>query len=355
MKGLKRLLGMFCLVLACIVAVPTGVSAAGQTGSVNVLSYIERRPAPDVRFDAWQVADFDAGQGSFRLRPEYAKYDLVFDPADVDSMTRFTDGLWNYIRRDGVKSGRTETSDGQGCALFELLDPGVYLIASDDFVRDGVRYTSSPILVYLPYLDDDGGPSYSAEVEAKFTGRPVPVKPSDKTVTRRVLKSWDDDGHESERPRSVEADLLRDGKRYDTVELNRSNSWRHTWEGLSADHEWSVVERDVPDGYRTYTELKGITFVIENVYRETSPEPEPWTPPTPTPVPAPTPGPVPTPEPTPIPVPTPEPVPVPEPAPVPVPGPKIPQTGQLWWPVPVLTLAGLLVLLSGVFCRRRDD
>jgi len=33
---------------------------------------------------------------------------------------------------------------------------------------------------------------------------------------------------------------------------------------------------------------------------------------------------------------------------------KLPQTGQLWWPVPVLLSAGLLLLLIGVVRRKRS-
>lgn len=47
--------------------------------------------------------------------------------------------------------------------------------------------------------------------------------------------------------------------------------------------------------------------------------------------------------------------PVPTVPPVPTPPPeKLPQTGMLWWPVPVLVLAGLVSLAIGVTVRRRE-
>lgn len=45
----------------------------------------------------------------------------------------------------------------------------------------------------------------------------------------------------------------------------------------------------------------------------------------------------------------------PVPTPVPTLPPKLPQTGVLWWPVPVLVLAGLFALAIGVYVRRRDS
>lgn len=47
--------------------------------------------------------------------------------------------------------------------------------------------------------------------------------------------------------------------------------------------------------------------------------------------------------------------PIPTPAPPVVPQPpRLPQTGMLWWPVPVLALAGLLAVIIGINARRRD-
>ena len=38
-----------------------------------------------------------------------------------------------------------------------------------------------------------------------------------------------------------------------------------------------------------------------------------------------------------------------------VPGNKLPQTGQLWWPVPVLIAAGFLLIIFGLIRRRRHS
>jgi len=41
--------------------------------------------------------------------------------------------------------------------------------------------------------------------------------------------------------------------------------------------------------------------------------------------------------------------------PTPTPKPTLPQTGQLWWPIPILLTAGLVLVLFGVMLRRGDD
>ncbi len=61
----------------------------------------------------------------------------------------------------------------------------------------------------------------------------------------------------------------------------------------------------------------------------------------------------PEPEPTPEPTPTPKPVPAQEPTLTPKPDRTLPQTGQLFWPIPVLAGTGLALIVSGVVMRRK--
>ena len=46
------------------------------------------------------------------------------------------------------------------------------------------------------------------------------------------------------------------------------------------------------------------------------------------------------------------PLPTPTPTPTPTPPPNLPQTGQLWWPVPLLVGIGLLFLITGLLKRK---
>ena len=132
----------------------------------------------------------------------------------------------------------------------------------------------------------------------------------------KVLKVWR--GGAQQRPEEIRVQLLRDGKVCDTVTLSAENGWRHTWEGLDAAHGWQVVEQTVPEGYTVSISREGVTFVITNTLKPSEePEPTPGTPDTP--------------------------------------GENLPQTGVLWWPVPLLAVLGALLLLLGWGLRRRDE
>lgn len=93
-----------------------------------------------------------------------------------------------------------------------------------------------------------------------------------------------------------------------------------TWEGVGGNtvgktYTWTVVEKACK-GYTVQVERDGITFVITNTREVDVPD-------NPTP---------------------------PKPA-----KPTLPQTGQLWWPVPLLMMGGLLFLVIGLFYRKRTS
>ncbi len=138
--------------------------------------------------------------------------------------------------------------------------------------------------------------------------------PEDKKVSYTAKKVWDDKGYESKRPKSVEVQLLKDGKQYDKQTLNEANGWTYTWNDLDASATWEVKEAAVPAGYDVKTIQDGTTVTVNNSYN-----PESKT----------TPG-----------------------GSTSTKG-KLPQTGMLWWPVPVLACAGLLLILLGLMRRNK--
>ncbi len=87
-----------------------------------------------------------------------------------------------------------------------------------------------------------------------------------------VEKVWVD-GDSADRPASVDVVLLCDGEYFDEVELNDRNDWTYTWENLSVNDSWSVLEKSVPEGYH-------VSYSFDNdedkvIVTNTLEEPEP--------------------------------------------------------------------------------
>ena len=167
------------------------------------------------------------------------------------------------------------------------------------------------------------------------------------TVQVSVLKIWDDTDS-AQRPDEIVAELYDGGTRRDSVVLSKGNNWQHTWFDLAPTGDWIVREQQVPQGYTVSVERQGSRYVLTNTMEQPPEPPEvPEVPDVPE-VPE-VPGTPPSPG---DPRPPEEPV---EPEGESPGVPKLPQTGVLWWPVPVLLVSGMTLVLFGLLRRRSDD
>lgn len=88
-----------------------------------------------------------------------------------------------------------------------------------------------------------------------------------------VEKVWDDeDNLDKTRPVLVAVALRADGAVQETVTLNESNNWKHTFTDLDLYSdgkpvEYTVDEVTVPEGYEKEVTLSGTTFIIKNSHK----------------------------------------------------------------------------------------
>ena len=216
----------------------------------------------------------------------------------VDSFSRYSidlkqdvqgaaNALENRILMDGIEADACVTSDSSGKASFTGLESGIYLVVGKEVFQDGVFYMPQVSLVSLSgYLS----------VDLKY-------EMSDKPSRIHVLKVWKKDNKKS-RPKSIEVCLLRsDGIVVDKVVLNSDNQWSTTWENLSTLYTYRVMETTVPSGYKESCTREKDTIVLTNTgsdkYRVEKKDE------------------------------------------------VLPNSGQLWWPVPVLLFVGLVLFGLG--------
>ncbi len=253
-----------------------------------------------VNFSIYRVAN-TSENGAFTLTGDFADYSVNLEDLDSSGWRALAQTLAVYTARDELKPLRTQRTGQGGRVSFAGLAVGLYLVIGEEYADANAIYTPEPMLVSLPEWTEEGDWNYGIEATCKFDRR-------DKTpgrVSRKVQKVWKDDGNEDTRPKEISVQLLENGTVVDTVLLNKKNNWEYTWENLDSNARWQVVESEVPAGYTVTVAQEGTIFVITNT--------RPYEPP-----------------------------------------PKLPQTGMLWWPVPVLACGGLLLVLAGWMVRRKQ-
>ena len=336
---LKKILSIPLLV-CMIVGMATSASAfsvKGERASITALYLIDEKPVQNVAVSVHRVASVDDDL-NYSWLDTYAKYKLTVDFNDEGKMAELAQTLASYVSRDSVTATAQAETNEDGYASFDNLMPGMYLVTGEIYRAGRYTYRIVPTLIPLPNTAKDGTLTFDANVELKHesTYHP-PEEPSHDTTIRKVLKVWEMGEGSTVVPDSINVDLLRDGRLYDTQRLSRSNNWTYTWRNLDDSYIWSVVEQSVPIGFTTSVSKSGITYVVTNTEVPVIPVDPPIDPPVDPPV-------IPD-EPT-----GPD---IPQEPTTPDNSTKLPQTGVLWWPVLVLSALGVTLIISASVCSRR--
>lgn len=315
MKLCKRIIPILMAVwmLSCTVFAAGSIDR-NRDVKLTISYQDDNTPIVGAAFDIYLVASVDEN-GELSTVDPFRQFNVDIRGKNDEAWKTLAATLEGYVLRDKLVPTDSGETDANGALRFptgnERLTPGLYLVLGSRHTQDGFRYDAMPFMTMLPTQDTENNEwVYDVLVEPKFEASALPETPS--TITRKVLKVWDDANDKKNRPKEVVVQLLRDGTVYDTVTLNEENNWRHTWSDLDDSNTWTVVE-EACEGYQVKLEQDGITFVVTNTR---SSKPPAGTTPT---------------------------------------EPKLPQTGQLWWPVPLLLMGGLLFILVGLFCRKRKE
>lgn len=276
MKRSKRAIVVMIVCLMLLATCPTQVFAAGKImpGNDVVLTILYKdnaTPISNAKFNLFKVMDVDE-YARMTLTTEFEAYKnnvsglSNLESMDHDKWLELASTLKGYVQRDELSPVASGYTDENG-EISLSVKPGLYLVigyraTTDDYYT----YTATPYMIFLPGEDSQNNDwDYSVTTAPKFEKDYYPPDEPDPVITRKALKVWDDVGYESIRPREVIAQLLCDGKINDTVTLNENNNWRYAWDNLDAKHEWTVVEKELPD-YAVTIVRNGITFVITNKY-----------------------------------------------------------------------------------------
>lgn len=320
MMNYKRWSAMLFSFLAVLLLLPISAFAAD---SINLsrdvsmtISYQDgSTPLTGAKFDIYLVATLDKF-GELTTTGNFTQFNVDIRGSNAEAWKTLASTLEGYVLRDDITPVDSGKTDSNGLIFFPSSDsknltPGLYLVLGYRHTQNGYRYDPSPFMVMLPGLDKENNVwVYDVTANAKYDYSEIKKDPDgNNTIDRKVLKVWQDDGYELERPKEVIVQLLRNGKVYDTVTLNANNNWRYTWKNLNDAYTWTVAEKELKD-YTVKVTREGSTFVVTNTYNSDIPY---------------------------------------------VSKPNLPQTGQLWWPVPLLICAGLLFVVIGLVLRRGID
>lgn len=190
-----------------------------------------------------------------------------------------------YIEQQNINTISKVSEDGQ--VVFENIDLGIWIVYCDN--DNG--YVFNPYIVFVP--NETAG-----KMKYDIVSTPKIEEYDPNNVSIYVLKRWDDNNDlVGKRPDAVQVELLDKGVVISSVELKEENGWAHTFSGLSESGSYSVKEKDVRGYTAHYDGDAKNGFIITNTYS----------------------------------------------------GNKLPQTGQYWWPIILMLIAGIGFVVLGLY------
>jgi hypothetical protein len=264
-------------------------------------------------WDLYRIADI-ASDGSFSLTGQFSSYPVNLNDLNTSATMALAETLETFAETDNITPLLSGIVNSEGIVKFDGLSYGLYLICSVPMEIGGTGYVPTPSLITID-KSLGGEATFNYNVYTKPKIKVLDDYDTNYKFTAIAKLFWEKDNPET-RPKSVNITLTRDGVTYKTTVLNESNNWTVKWIDLNSKYKWNVVEDVVPEGYTvTYVqndinidsldpEQHDIEFIITNtgsyVPAETTKASKP-----------------------------------------------LPYTGQLWWPVPVFSAAGLVVFTTG--------
>jgi len=306
----KRIIGFLVMLCLFVLIMPINVTATGLSEDTELILHYD---GGKNTFRIYKIADFTV--------PDQYVVEEKFQPyvGNVTGMDRLKDlnteekkmlasTLRSLVITKGMEADCILETDEKGMLVWDNIPMALYLIVGDKTTDAEYVYTPMPILLSVPYEITEGAWENNVEIIHNK------IEKKQKSISAQipVVMVWRNKPPGDELPESVEVAIYKEDEPYDEEEFSEDNNWSYTWEDLTPDEEWNVEEDDdeLPDGY-TYSyvpEDDGI--VIINTYEEeTEPERDE----------------------------------------------KLPQTGQVWWPVPVLALWGCTFYIMGWAVNQKEN
>lgn len=305
-KHINKIIAIFIVMLMMVNIAPKMLYAEEKVDMNQKCTLEIKYEAIDAQLRLYRIAEIDE-DASFTLTEAYQDYRVALD----DDAEAAALALESYINRDQKVPEAYAQTDENGVVRFENLETGIYLLLSNRVEKDTFCYEPLPVMVSLPSKSVEMSQyQYDVVINMKYTKMNIEDLPE--TIDMKVMKSWVG-GSAQNQPKSIVATLLKDGFEHDKVELNQANNWQYEWKDLSNQSEWDVIEDKVPEHYTLKKNKNNLTIILTNTYDDSDDDSGNKKPP------------------------------------------KAPDSGQLWWPVPLLVVAGLSLIVGGFILRKKED
>lgn len=266
MKTCRRFGAAFCIVgviLWLMAGLMLSVSADSAANSLTLICKTEEVTLTGMHWDLYRVGSRNGD--NFVLEGDFAKYPVSLEDMSSSAITEAAETLENYAVLDKIPVLAQGEIGKDGMLRFDDLNSGLYMVCGKNIQVGSTMYIPSAILVEIMKSED--GKNVDLEAYPKLSTKVV----SGESSKYAVKKIWENDENTLEkRATSISVEIYGDEKLYETVTLDESNNWTYVWVAES-DIDWRVKEVKVPENYTVVYRSNEKQFAIVNTYSDKTP------------------------------------------------------------------------------------
>lgn len=289
-----RKLTAFCLAICFVFAMSINSFAEdfnkNRLGSISVtlVGQNGKTPISGTELSVYHVAMVslnDNGNLSYVFTKEFEKCGAALNNPLLSV------ALEVFVEENSVPAKKMVT-DSMGKATISNLPLGLYFVKQTNSKESG-----SVCMSFLVTVPNKTAGKYIYDVNAS------PKTEVTKLVDITVKKVWNVD-ETVKVPEKVTVELLRSGIKVASATLTKENGWKTTFYNMPASDSYSIIETNIPKGYKATYSKNGYEFTVTNSE-------------------------------------------------------ALIQTGQMVWPIPALAMSGLIFISAGTVVlrkqRRKDE
>ena len=272
----KKIFYIIIIIISLII--PTNVLAKSTTSALVEIdvnkkgSLVITYDYNDYQFDDTDVSIYQVAEVSNNFQYQLSSNFLTY-PIKINGIKNefewdiLEETLDSYITADNISATYDEKIKDNKVNLTNLT-PGLYYVKPSIIDTSDYILKFDNFLISIPDLKDDGTWNYDALVYPKEEE----YIPKYETINYTVTKTWIDDG--KTRPESIDIEIYEDGNLFSSLSLSSENNWTYTWTTDDDGSSWTVVERNIKEGYNVTIQSKNKNFYITNTdpnYKEENP------------------------------------------------------------------------------------
>lgn len=259
MTVIRKKIGAVFFIIAALVLFGFNClcSAASAEGTVTMTIVCEER-GKSVKGMSWSVFRIGSYDGEkIDLEGEFTKYPVDMSDLSSSGLADAASTLKAYAFTYKVEPNGKGTTQSDGTVTFDGLEDGVYLVAANKSKAGDITYIPAPAIVFI-----DPEQNVDFTVYPKITSIRTLADEFERLSLRKIWEKYDG---MIEKPTEIVVDIYRDYELYETVTLSADKDWNYSWEELTGS-EWTMIERNIPEKCTIVYRNDGRRYIVVNTY-----------------------------------------------------------------------------------------